>query len=170
MAWFCTLIFFFFFLCLAVAPLPQVLAGWRRCEPPPCPLRRKPELLEKSRLKGLSSTCPAAACPSNPCKGVDSIDLWWTWPQGMGRVEQPGTFQVGLKKRVPKCEVPTKLLSYLDLLRLCLDLGEVFNWKVCSLSACWSLSAPLLHKKTRRGQVFTCLLPAHRPTRESRKS
>lgn len=45
----------------------------------------------------------------------------------MGRVEQPDTFQVGLKKRVPKCEVPTKLLSYLDLLRLCLDLGEVFK-------------------------------------------
>lgn len=36
-----------------VASLPRVLAGWRRCEAPPYPLRRKLELLEESRLKGL---------------------------------------------------------------------------------------------------------------------
>lgn len=42
-----------------VASLPQVLAGWRRCEAPPWPLRRKLELPGKSRLKGLVPTCHA---------------------------------------------------------------------------------------------------------------
>lgn len=94
----------------------------------------------------------------------------------MGRAKQPGTpggskltLKLGWRKGCRKGRLPQSCFATLDFLRLCLDLGEVFNWKVCFLSACWSLSARSYTQRQGEGRSppTSCLLTEPHLSQES---